>query len=171
MKRNSVEINFYPLKDPINLSQKTMNYTDVWTRVYPKDPQNNRIHPDNVDSESYNERRRWQSNQYKFPSPCKPALYEKKQVVMQGPYIACPIKIFFKVVSRSRLGKISDTKLNHKCCDGPKISNPYAAIRNVLIESNEPEAGDVISYKKNVIILVSRGTSKKSITRRRNHRV
>lgn len=63
---------------------------------------------------------------------------------MQGPNIACPIKIFFKVVSTSLFGKILDTKLNHICCDGPKISNPYIEIRAVLIKSKEPEAVDVI---------------------------
>lgn len=80
-------------------------------------------------------------------SPCKLALYEKKTEVIQGPYRACPMKIFFKVETKSRFGKSLDTKLNHKCCDGPKINKPYAAILNVLIKSKEPEAGDVILWE------------------------
>ena len=63
---------------------------------------------------------------------------------MTGPNTACPMKIFFKVVGTSLFGKILDRKLNHICCDGPRISNPYTAMREVLLKSYEAEEGDEI---------------------------
>lgn len=80
-------------------------------------------------------------------SPCRPALYEKKTVVTQGPYIACPINIFFIVVTISRFGSTLDTVLNHVCWLGPKITNPYAVIRSVRIRSKELEGGNVIIWE------------------------
>jgi hypothetical protein len=63
---------------------------------------------------------------------------------MTGPNTACPIKIFFKVVAKSLLGKILDRKLNHICCDGPKIRPPYIAMRDVLFKSYEAEEDNVM---------------------------
>ena len=67
--------------------------------------------------------------------PCNWAFKEKKTTVNAGPYIVCPIAIFFNVESKSRFGKSFDMKLNQKCSDGPKISSPYPAIRDVLARS------------------------------------
>lgn len=63
---------------------------------------------------------------------------------MIGPNTACPIKIFFKVVATSLLGKILDRKLKYLCCDGPKIRSPYIVMRDVLFKSYEAEEGNVI---------------------------
>jgi hypothetical protein len=85
--------------------------------------------------------------------PCKHAFTEKKTTVIVGPYSACPMNIFFSVETRSRFGKSFDMKLNQKCRDGPKISIPYPAMRNVLTKSKGSEDGSAIVYRK-----VHRGT-------------
>lgn len=76
--------------------------------------------------------------------PCRAAFVEKKTAVTIGPYTVCPSIIFFKVLNKSRFGTSFEAKLNHKCSEGPEISIPYPAIRNVLIASKESEGVIVI---------------------------
>lgn len=67
---------------------------------------------------------------------------------MIGPNTTCPIKIFFKVDGTSVFGIILDRRLNHLCCDGPKINNPYIAIRAVLIKSYDAgKEGNVMNWE------------------------
>lgn len=70
-----------------------------------------------------------------FVLPCRAAFTEKKITVIAGPNNICPITIFFNVVMMSRFGRTFDMKLNQKCKDGPKISIPYPAMRNVRTTS------------------------------------
>lgn len=76
--------------------------------------------------------------------PCKHAFTEKKTTVIAGPYSACPMAIFFNVENRSCFGKSFAMKLNQKCSDGPKISIPYPAMRNVLKKSKVSVDGSAI---------------------------